>query len=49
VAISFLLIKYKDSKRSILQVPLIIALNLGRKNTQDGIADLSGKIFSTLL
>lgn len=49
VAISFLLIKYSDNKSRILQAPLIIALNLGRRKTQDGIADLSGKILSTLL
>ena len=49
VAISFLLIKYRDRRRRILHVPLIIALNFGRKSTQEGIKDLSGKILSTLL
>ncbi len=49
VAISFLWIKYSESKRSTLQVPLIIAFNLGRKNTQEGIAVLSGKILNILL
>lgn len=49
VDMSFLLIKYKESIKSTLQVPLIIAFNVGRKNTHDGIAALSGKTVSILL
>jgi hypothetical protein len=47
--ICFLLIKYKESNKSTVQVPLIIAFNVGKKKTQDGITDLSGKILIRLL
>jgi hypothetical protein len=49
VLISFFLMKYRDRRSRILQVPLMIALSPGSESTQDGIALLSGKILKILL
>jgi len=45
LAISLLLMKYNESNKRMLQVPLIKALSLGRKYVKDGITSGRGMIF----